>query len=98
MIFALFGIHWVMPRRVIELFDCWQGSMRRQQNLVIWRAIPHCLMWCLWRQRNARTFEGCELRVVELKLQFYRYLFDWLSATGLFSFSNLLDLIDYCSF
>jgi hypothetical protein len=98
MIFALFGIHWVMPRRVIELFDCWQGSMGRQQNLVIWRAIPHCLMWCLWRQRNARTFEGCELRVVELKLQFYRYLFDWLSATGLFSFSNLLNLIDFCSF
>ena len=98
MIFALFGIHWVMPRRVIELFDCWQGSMGRQQNLVVWRVIPYCLMWCLWRERNARTFEGCELSVVELKLQFYRYLFDWLSATGLFSFSNLLDLIDYCSF
>ena len=27
MIFALFGVHWVMPRRVIDLFACWQGSL-----------------------------------------------------------------------
>jgi hypothetical protein len=74
MIFALFGIHWVMPKRVIDLFNCWQGSLGRHQNFVIWKAIPHCLMWCLWRERNARTFEGCELSVVELKLQFYRSL------------------------
>jgi hypothetical protein len=97
MIFVWFGISWVMPRRVLELFDCWQWSMGCHQKLVVWRVIPHCIMWCLWRERNVRTFEGCELNIVGLKLQFYRYLFDWLSATGLFSFSNLLDLIDYCS-
>ena len=33
----------------------------------------------------------------ELKHQFYHYLSDWLSATGLFRFSNLLEMIDYCS-
>jgi hypothetical protein len=27
MIFALFGIHWVMPKRVIDVFNCWQGSL-----------------------------------------------------------------------
>jgi hypothetical protein len=97
MIFVWFGISWVMPRRVLELFDCWQWSMGCHQKLVAWRIIPHCIMWCLWRERNARTFEGCELNIVELKLQFYCYLFDWLFATGLYRFSNLLDLIDYCS-
>ena len=56
MIFVLFGIHWVMPKQVIEVFCCWQGSMGRHQNLVIWKAIPHCLMWCIWRERNARIF------------------------------------------
>ena len=56
MIFVFFGIHWVMPRHVIDLFDCWQGSLRRHQNLVLWRVIPHCLMWCLWRERNARIY------------------------------------------
>ena len=23
MVFAMFGVHWVMPRRVIDLFACW---------------------------------------------------------------------------
>jgi hypothetical protein len=30
-------------------------------------------------------------------ISFYRVLFDCLIATGLFSFSNVLDLIDICS-
>ena len=64
---------------------------------MVWKIIPHCILWCLWREHNARTFGGCELSIAELKLQFYHSLFDWLSATGLFSFSNWLDLIDFCS-
>jgi hypothetical protein len=96
MIFGLFGLQWVMPKRVIDLFSCWYGSVGRHS--VIWKAIPHCIMWCLWRERNARIFEDCELSVVEIKLQFYRSLLDWMSVTGLFRLANMLDLIDNCSF
>jgi hypothetical protein len=71
MIFVWFGVSWVMPRRVLELFDYWQRSLECHQKLVVWRVIPHCIMWCLWRERNARTFEGCELSIAELKLQFF---------------------------
>ena len=81
----------------MAMFDCWQGSLGRHQNIVIWRVVPHCVLWCLWREHNARTFEGCETSVVKLKLQFYHLLFDWMSVTGLFNFSNVLDLIDICS-
>ena len=85
-----------MPKRVMDLFSCWYGSVGRHS--VIWKAIPHCIMWCLWRERNARIFEDCELSVVEIKLHFYRSLLDWMSVTGLFRLSNMLDLIDNCSF
>jgi hypothetical protein len=97
MIFGLFGIQWVMPKRVIELFDCWQGSLGsvRICDLEGYSSLHNVVFW---RERNARTFEDCELSVVELKLQFYRSLLDWMSATGLFRLSNMLDLIDYCSF
>ena len=44
-----------------------------------------------------RTFEGCELSAVELKLHFMRSLSDWLLVTGTFSFSNLLEFLDLCS-
>ncbi len=98
MVFVLFGLHWVMPRRVIELFACWQGNFGRHQHINIWRAIPHCLMWCVWKERNARTFEGREQTVAELKLLFLRMLFDWTSATGLCRSSTLLDFLDSLCF
>ena len=53
LVFAMFGVHWVMSRRVIDLLACWQGSLGQHPSSVIWKAIPHCLMWCLWRERNA---------------------------------------------
>ena len=66
MVLVLFGVQWVMPRRVIDLLGV------SHQNIVIWRAIPHCFMWCLWKERNARTFEGCEQSIAAMKLQFFR--------------------------
>ena len=97
MIFALFGIHWVMPKQVIEVFCCWKGSMGRHKNIGIWKAIPHCLMWGIWRERNARIFEGCELSIADLKQCFYRLLMEWMAAIGLVRFSNLIEFIDFCS-
>ena len=44
MVFVLFGIHWVMPRSVTAMFDCWQGSLGRHQNIMLWRIVPHCML------------------------------------------------------
>ena len=72
LVFAIFGVHWVMPRRVIDLFMCWRRRLGSQQCSVIWKAVPHCLMWCIWKERSARTFEGCEKCIIELKFHFMR--------------------------
>jgi hypothetical protein len=98
MVFAMFGVLWVMPGGVGELFACWQGKMGKHPKHLIWRAVPHCLMWCLWRERNLRIFEGCEQHVDELKLLFLRTLFEWVTSTRLYPCSTLLDFIDSCSF
>ena len=92
-VFNLFGVAWVMPRKVVELLWCWQGSLDRHRE--IWKATPHCLMWCLWRERNARTFEDCERNIVDLKLLFFRSLYEWIRATGLFS-SSFIEFFDLC--
>lgn len=34
-VFALFGIYWVMPRRVIDLLACWQGGFGHHQCVAI---------------------------------------------------------------
>ena len=70
MIFCLFGICWVMPQRVVDLLDCWTCNFRRHRNIVIWRFVLHYLMWCIWWERNSRSFEGRERSIIEFKSAF----------------------------
>ncbi len=60
LVFSMFGVDWVMPRDVMELLFCWPRFPQRVPGN-IWNIIPHCLMWILWRERNARIFEGVKV-------------------------------------
>jgi hypothetical protein len=75
-IFSRFGLSWVKPLRVIDLFACWwTGS--RSQSAVVWKMVPSCLMWCLWRERNDRNFEDKERSTEELKSFFHSVFLDF---------------------
>jgi hypothetical protein len=69
-ILSRFGLSWVMPLRVIELFECWWTG-GRSNSAVVWKMVPLCLMWCLWRERNDRSFEDQERTLEELKSFFF---------------------------
>ena len=84
LVLCLFGIHWVMPHKVIGLFESWQDMFGWHRNIVLWRVVPHCLLWCIWRERNARSFEGCELSLLENKSFFFTH--SPRLECGLFSF------------
>ena len=47
MLCFLFGVHWVMPRGVVELIACCPGKLNRIRTKVLWRMLPHCLMWVI---------------------------------------------------
>ena len=47
-------------------------------------------MWCLWRERNARNFEGCERTILDLLSCSFSE--PYLTGCGLFSLSNFLEL------
>jgi hypothetical protein len=68
MVFGLFGVSWVMPCHVLDVWARWQGSFGDHRNLLVRKMVPHCVMWCLWGERNARHFEDCERSVLDLKL------------------------------
>ena len=69
-----------MPLSVVGLFACWQGRFGRHRNGDIWKVVPLCLMWCIWKERNSRCFEDIERSMPDLKLLFLRTLFDWFSV------------------
>jgi len=46
---------------------------------------PLCLMWCLWRERNARSFDDCENDLLNLKKLVLQTLYTWrVTLTTLF--------------
>ena len=93
MVLSLFGVSWVMPCQVRGLIECWPRGLIRHQYSLIWKTLPHCLMWCLWRERNMRSFEDTELGIPDLKLLFLQTLYHWIHASGLCSFSSLQDFL-----
>ena len=98
MVLGFFGVSWVMPRTVLGLLWCWQGSFRRHRNGCIWSITPYCLLWCLWRERNSRCFEDTERSIPDLKLLFFRTLRDWLFALQNKSFPSFIDFLESCNF
>ena len=98
MVFGLFGVSWVMPQSVVGLLACWLGRFGRHWNGNIWGIILHCLMWCLWKERNSKCFEDIERSIPDLKLFFFRTLLDWLSVLQNQSFSSLFIFLDSCNF
>ena len=59
--------------------------------------VPHCLLWCIWKERNSRCFEDIEHSMPDIKLLFFRTLLDWFSVWRNHPFSSILDLLDFCN-
>ena len=94
--FNIFGIQWVIPGGVPDLLACWGNSCHSIRIRKVWDMVPLCVFWCIWWERNSRSFEGKERNLMEVKGTVLRTLLDWSKAAGIISFSSVLDFLDYC--
>ena len=92
--FDQFGLCWVMPRSVKELFASW-WSGGRTRSAVIWKMVPHCIMWCIWRECNNRCFEDLSRSREELLHFFLFTLYTW--TTG-WLVPRVISFVDFLSF
>jgi hypothetical protein len=51
--FTRFGLCWVMLSTVRDLYASWWTG-GRSRSAVVWKMVPLCIMWCIWRERNDR--------------------------------------------
>ena len=88
LVFRSFGISWVLPRSVANtLFGWWNWFGKHSSSA--WNLAPLCLMWCIWREQNWRTFEDKDKSNDQLLAYFSGSLFDCSRAWGLTSSDSI---------
>jgi len=70
-----------MPRSVKEMLGSWRRQRGNRLLMPIWRMASLCLMWYLWKEWNARSFEDCETGLIKLKKLVIQILFMWRDDT-----------------
>ena len=85
-----------MPKNVVSLLIAgwnWLGSHTSK----VWNMVPGCLMWLIWKERNARTFELTERLVDCVKSLLLRTLFEWSQVWGFTHCHSLFDFLNFVS-
>jgi hypothetical protein len=94
-ILILFGVEWVMSRTVLELLNSWEAAIGYGRAKEAWRLAPLCLLWCIWRERNARLFEDVETSMVKLRKRLLNTLYIWIAShhsLNVFTYVDFLKL------
>ena len=73
----------------LDLLAGWLGNLDQHRSLVVWRTVPRCVMWCLWREWNTHHFEDCEKTIPVLKLLFSKIYMIGLWGWAYFLFTPL---------
>jgi len=97
----LLGVEWVIPRMVLELLTSWGASFGYGPAKEVWRLVPLCLMWCIWREQNERHFEDKETSMVELRKRLLNTLYIWIASyhnLNVFTYANFLNLFYVLSY
>jgi len=74
--FNRFGLSWVMPRRLVDLYACW-WTANSARTAIMWKTVPSCLLWYLWRDINDSSFEDHKKTLEEIKSLFFNTLYLW---------------------
>jgi hypothetical protein len=78
-----------MPMRVFDLFACWWTAGRPMSD-VIWKMVPTCILWCVWKKINDRCFEDLERSSEDILASFFHTLYLWTVAPLSFTFDEFL--------
>ena len=96
-VFITFGLSWVIPRSIPDLLFGWWNWLGKQSSQ-IWNLVPLCILWCIWKEWNQRTFEDLDSSSDQMLASFSGTLFDWSRAWGLTSSESLPSFLCSLSF
>ncbi|RVW89870.1 putative ribonuclease H protein [Vitis vinifera] len=77
LLFALFGVTWVLPSSVRDTLSGWCGFKLGKKRRKVWNAAPLCIFWAVWKEKNRIAFDNEELSIHRLKNSFVCNLWLW---------------------
>ena len=78
-IFSLSGGGWVCPFLVKDLLRGWLHLPMRKKDAKLWRAVPLCLLWAIWKEINRVVFDDEAFSKSRLKSYFLFSFSSWAS-------------------
>ena len=57
-VLVLFDIQWVFPEIVKGVLISWRGPFVGKKRKKVWKSIPLCIFWMVWKERNRLAFKG----------------------------------------
>ena len=82
LILAIVGIGWVFPFSVRQVLLAWQGTKVGKKRKKVWRAMPQCLFWAVWCERNRVVFDNETFSIYRLKNSFICSLWSWANVSS----------------
>ena len=95
-VFTTFGLSWVIPRSIPDLFFGWWNWLGKHLSQ-IWNLVPLCILLCILKEWNRRTFEDLDSSSDQMLASFSGTLFDWSRAWGLTTSDSLPSLLSSLS-
>ena len=87
-VFITFGLSWVISRSIPDLLFGWWNWLEKHSSQ-IWNLVPLCILWCIWKEQNEKTFEDLGSSNNQMLASFSGTLFEWSQAWGLKSSDSL---------
>ena len=57
-----------LSETVKEVLTSWKGPFVGKKRKKVWKSIPLCIFWTVWKERNILAFRGrCVLNIQKLK-------------------------------
>ena len=91
--FRIFGIFWVLPGGVLDLFFDWYNGLGNL-HLKVWNMVPPCILWTLWWERNSHIFENAERSASQLQELLSNSLYEWAKAWGYSRSDSVTSFLD----
>ena len=94
----LFLLNWFLlglPKTVKDALINWKGSFVGKKRRKIWKSIPLCIFWMVWKERNHIAFRDGTVDVQKLKHSFVSNLWNWNSLYIGEEISSLIGFLEW---